>query len=70
MITNGEKRSHPVSNSLKVHYRYYSPTKDKEYSNAIYLTNVTYGEDSSHTVNALYIDQKFKFRPKVYPAES
>ena len=66
MITNGKKGGHPFAKSLKVNYRYYSPTKDKEYSSALYLTNVTYGDDSSDTVNALYIDHKFKFRPREY----
>lgn len=32
----------------------------------MYLTNVTYKNDTSPTTNALYIDHKFKFRPREY----
>lgn len=66
MITNGKKRGHPFAKSLKVRYKYYSPTKEKAYSSALYFTNVTYGDKSSHTLNSLYIDHKFKFRPREY----
>jgi hypothetical protein len=66
MITNGKKGGHPFAKSLKIRYKYYSPSKDKEYSSALYLTNVTYKDDASPTTNALYIDHKFKFRPREY----
>lgn len=66
MITNGKKGGHPFAKSLKVHYKYYSPSKDKEYSSALYFTNVTYKDDTSNTINSLYIDHKFKFRPREY----
>ncbi|MFT7823917.1 MAG: OprD family outer membrane porin [Sulfurimonas sp.] len=66
MITTGKKRGHPFAKSLKVRYRYDSPAKDKEYSSALYFTNVTHKDDAYNTVNALYIDHKFKFRPREY----
>lgn len=66
MITNGKKSGHPFAKSLKVHYTYYSPTKEKAYSSALHFTNVTYSDESSHTINSLYIDHKFKFRPREY----
>ena len=66
MIAQGKTEGHPFAKSLKVHYRYFSPSKDKEYSSSLYLTNITYEDNAYSTVNALYIDHKFKFRPREY----
>lgn len=66
MIAQGKTEGHPFAKSLKVHYTYFSPTKDKEYSSSLYLTNITYEDNAYSTVNALYIDHKFKFRPREY----
>ncbi|HEO98795.1 MAG: OprD family outer membrane porin [Campylobacterales bacterium] len=66
MITTGKKRGHPFAKSMKVHYKYYSSGKEKEYSSALHFTNVTYGDDAANPINAFYIDHKFKFRPREY----
>ncbi|HEY9189736.1 MAG TPA: OprD family outer membrane porin [Sulfurovum sp.] len=66
MIAQGKTQGHPFAKSLKVHYRYFSASKDKAYSSSLYLTNITYRDDTYNTLNALYIDHKFKFRPREY----
>lgn len=66
MITNGKKDGHPFAKSLKVKYKYYTSKEKKEYSSSLYLTNVTYPESDYNTINALYFDHMFKFRPREY----
>ncbi|HFS85150.1 MAG TPA: hypothetical protein ENK72_00835 [Epsilonproteobacteria bacterium] len=66
MISSGKKEGHPFAKSFKVRYTYYSPNKDKQYSSGLYFTNITYPENQNNTINALYIDHKFKFRPREY----
>lgn len=66
MITNGKQDGKPFAKSFKVKYKYYSTSKDKEYSSSLYLTNVSYPKSDHNTLNALYIDHLFKFRPREY----
>ncbi len=66
MITSGKQDGNPFAKSLKIRYKYYSPSKDKEYSSSIHLTNVTYQDNTKNSINALYVDHHFKFRPREY----
>ncbi|MEA2048772.1 MAG: OprD family outer membrane porin [Campylobacterota bacterium] len=62
MITNGKLDGNPFAKSLKVRYTY----KNKIYSSALYLTNVSYKEKSKNSINSIYIDHKFNFRAREY----
>ncbi len=62
MITSGKLKGNPFAKSLKVRHTY----KNKIYSSAIYLTNVTYKDKRYNTINSVYIDHKFKFRAREY----
>jgi len=62
MVTNGKLEGNPFAKSLKVRYTY----RNKTYSSAMYLTNVTYKDNTKNTINSVYIDHKFNFRAREY----
>jgi len=62
MVTNGKLEGNPFAKSLKVRYTY----GNKTYSSAIYLTNVTYKDNTKNTINSVYIDHRFNFRAREY----
>ncbi|MFK5975308.1 MAG: OprD family outer membrane porin [Sulfurovum sp.] len=66
MITSGKKQGNPFAKSLKLKYTYGSNSRKNAYSSALYLTNITYNSADFHTINAIYIDHKFHFRPREY----
>jgi len=66
MITTGKSQGNPFAKSIKLRYTYDSASKKDAYTSALYLTNVTYSDPTLKDINAIYIDHKFRFRPREY----